>query len=857
MQMQSRHTALALFGSVILLALIIAWPLPRYAASGIPYAARNPEQPPARYDIAGDHLQLMYHFDLVREMVTGRIPWLHNPYEFNVESDATTYRPGAYFLPLSGVYALLSLVVNQALAYNFTWILAVWLAALFSWAWLARFTTDRIAIGMGVAMILLLPFRWLSIFGGSPAGMALCWVPLLAWQVDKAVHEPRWHTGGLVGLALLLCFWGDLHVFYFAALALPAFVLISLLSPRTLKHGLPWRQWPRLIPSGLVALGLLVSYHLWRRHMLDDSMMRGGRTWEEVAAFSPARIGLLGGGRGIDDTVFIGLAAMLVLAALTCFLCYTLLCKRPDRTAVLQLLTIVLLGGAIALTVALALGIHGPFQARFLGMARARLPYYEMLRQPSKIYALMPMWLGLLMTLGWAALPAPPRWKRRLAIAVALIMTLEMHTYFGVTTNLLPAPQPAYTAVQQDAVAQGHDPARAMVVPLWPGESSETSVPIFHAHQRGIRLINGYSPVVSRRYFENVFRRLESINQGQLDDSQIDFLLAHDVHYLFLHENQFPERVSPYPVALTRDRLLAHPRLALLQQAEHVWAFRILDAPREDPAPPRTTVRFPTRRWSFAARGEPAQRAADDAAHNGIYLRLVPDAPAAESPVWRIAPGATQYWWVRLRGQAVARISTQWEDIALLQTVLEYDLDDWDWVRIPLPDLPGYGPVQLIIECQAGQLDVDHGLLVKGHWPGLNPDFDAVDLLAADFFRAGYSRPEDHGVTFRPGYEVADAIFYGPRLPLAPGHYTATLHFESDAAPGTALGEWFVRQPTLDTPAHTVVQAGQPVSVHWHQPHAWVAEFAFTYNRTASLTLRKVTIERQPSLSLSTPVTRP
>ncbi len=854
-----RHITWYLLGTAIVLALVISWPLPRFAASGIPYAARNPEQPPARYDIAGDHLQLMYHFDLVREMITGRIPWFHNPYEFNWEGDTQTFRPDAYFLPYSGIYALLSIPLGQAVAYNLTWLLSVWLTALFAWAWLARFTTDRIAIAMGVLMILLLPFRWLSIFGGSPAGIALCWVPLLAWQVDKAVHEARWQSGAGVGLALLLALWGDLHVFYFSALALPGFVLLSVLSPRTLNHGLPWRRWPRVLPAGLTMLGVLVSYYLWRRHMLVESMMRGGRTWEEVAAFSPARIGLLGGGRGIDDTVFIGLTAMLVMALLSLYLLYNLIHKKPDRAAWFRLLTLLLLGGAIALTVALALGIHGPFQARFLGMARAKLPYYEMLRQPSKIYAIMPMWVGLLMTLGWAALAVPPRWKRGLAVAVALVMTVEMHFYFGVTTNLLSGPQPAYTAVQQDALARGHDPVRALVVPLWPGESSETSVPLFHAQRLGIRLVNGYSPVVSRRYFEEVFRRLESVNQGEVNNEQIGFLLAREVHYLLLHENQFPERVSPSPVALTRDRLLAHPRLELLKQAEHVWAFRLLPTAREGAEPLRDVVRFPTRRWSFAGRADPAHRTADPAAHGGHYLHLAPDSPAALSPVWRIAPGSSPYWLIRLRGHGTAQVTTRWGDKLLAQEEEVFSLDDWEWVQIPLPALPGYGPIQLVIDTTVGRLDLDFGLLAKGDWPGLEPDFGVMELLAADFFRAGYSRVTDNTVVLRPGYEVADAIFYGPRLPLAAGHYAATLHLDTAAPPGTLLGEWSLRAPMLDTPVRVPVfaAADDPATITWHHPHDFVVEFAFTNNRAAPLTLRKVVIEQAPSLSLSNPSTLP
>ncbi|MFU8780889.1 MAG: hypothetical protein ACNA71_07675, partial [Kiritimatiellia bacterium] len=602
---QNHPAIISLVFLTTLVAMVLSWPLPRYASNGIPYAARNQEQPPARYNIAGDHLQLLHHFELVYDMFTGQIPWFHNPFEFNVDGDETTYRPGAYFLPLSGVYALLRMIMGRPLAYNFTWLFSLWLTVVFTWAWLSCFSTNKIAVSIGILVSVLLPFRWFSLFSGSPSGMALCWVPLLAWRVDRAIRTPNWLSGAWVGLALLLAFWGDLHIFYFSALALPAIAGLTLLSLLEQQRDLPWRQWPKILPSGLLSLGLLVAYHVWRRHMLHGSMMRDGRSMPEVAAFSPLPIGLLGQGRTLDTTIFIGLLVMCSLIGLSILTLFRNLHAHKNAARYYRVAMTLLLCAATITTIFLALGVNGPLNGRLLGIARARIPYYPMIRQSFKIYALMPIWLGCLTTLGWRAMPQRAKWLRpALAMLLAGGMIYEMHAHFGVTISLIKPEQAAYERIIQDARKYNNPTPRALAIPLWPGESADTSVPILHAHHYGIRLINGYSPVISLGYFENVFRRLESMNQGWLRDDQIDFLLERGVHYVLLHENQFPEQVSPHPVALTRDLLLAHPRLSFMHQAGPVWAFKLNENISQAPKPAvRNAARFPTRRWSFAAHG--------------------------------------------------------------------------------------------------------------------------------------------------------------------------------------------------------------------------------------------------------------
>jgi hypothetical protein len=50
----------------LLLFGVMSWPLARQVTEAIPSSAQNLEHPPWRTMIPGDHLQLLYHFDLMR-----------------------------------------------------------------------------------------------------------------------------------------------------------------------------------------------------------------------------------------------------------------------------------------------------------------------------------------------------------------------------------------------------------------------------------------------------------------------------------------------------------------------------------------------------------------------------------------------------------------------------------------------------------------------------------------------------------------------------------------------------------------------------------------------------------------------
>jgi len=244
--------------------------------------------------------------------------------------------------------------------------------------------------------------------------------------------------------------------------------------------------------------------------------------------------------------------------------------------------TILLLAG-LAGVMALALGTNGPFHAILLRICRKTIPHYADIRQPAKIFCLMPSLLAVAAGISLSAIFVHLK-TRRIKIFAALLfcaaITAEYVLRVHPTVSLLDSRQGAYEAVANDAALSGKAP-HALVVPLWPGDSADSSIYQHYASLYRVRMVNGYNPFVSKSYFEKVFRPYESVNQGWLTDKQIDDLLRRKIEYVILHEDLFPEKVSPFPVGWTLRQFLAHKRLQFIKQDGPVWAFKMLAEPKK------------------------------------------------------------------------------------------------------------------------------------------------------------------------------------------------------------------------------------------------------------------------------------
>ena len=613
------RAALALLALSALLFGAFLWPLPAHLASGVAYTAHAAEGTPPRMLVQGDHLQLQYHFDLVHEMVAGRIRAFTNPYEFAVDpATPAPRRVDAFYFPFSLPYALLRFALPDALCWNLAQLLSVFLGLWFCFLLARRFGVGPVAAFTIAALANCVPYRWVVLAGGSPTGVGMGLVPGVALGADMAVRDRSVRGGALAGALLFCLYAADLHCFLFAGLALPLWGVLSLLrSERGLR-----RPFGLVAPLAPIALGVALAGVLafFAKQGYEGTDAAAGRTLRELERHSPDWHAFFDPGffSHNPDQFYMGvvLAGCLLLAGLVvllgCVRSFTGSQVRqsnpstpstpstpqlyPVPFTLSTLLSGLLLGAAILFVFFLALGTHGPLEALPLRAFRKLVPPFRMVRQPLKAFCLLPTLYAAFFAVAWSCRPRLRFSKGTLAPAVAIVLLAFLSGHRGMRAGIClePGADAAWLAVAEDAKSRDIEP-RALVLPIWPGDSSWSSVYQYHAVRAGVPMLNGYAAVRSHDYAERVFHRFETMTEGDFTDDQAAGLRELGVTHVLLHENAFPAKVSLFPFGETLRRHLADPRLRLLAAGDGVWAFAVgnLDVARHS-----SPV---TRHWSPAA----------------------------------------------------------------------------------------------------------------------------------------------------------------------------------------------------------------------------------------------------------------
>jgi len=842
---ERKRILLALVVSLVIWA-VFTWPLPRYVSRAIPYSSQLYNQELIHSMEPGDHLQYLYFMDLVKHMITGETPLMYNLYEFNTGNDAERFEPDPYYVPFSLLFTAIALVGNLALAWNLTGLICIWLSYWFTWKLVRRYTDHEWLAATAALLTFALPFRWATLMGGSPTGLAMLWPPIVMYGLDLAVRENRWSGGVMAGAAILFALWTDMHVFFFAALMAPCWCLFAFI----MKTDFVWNQissYRRLVlallPVPLFIAGAMGLRHL---HTMDQALVaEESRKWTEAALFSPHPVGLLNHAYGITGHVYIGYGVILMFVAGMVMMLMCLVARGKKAVHKREALAFILLTAGVVVLILLSLGTYGPQGGKVFDLARKYIPFYSMIRQSGKIYCMLPPMVAVASILVYRLgswIPRRTLWTGAWMILLVW-MVADGYRHVGVGLTWFNPRQGAYEAVARDAVEFELRPG-AMVIPLWPGDSHFTSVYQIYALEYGIRMVNGYSPTVTQRYKNEIFHPFSSINQGVLVDQQLDDLLGRGIHYILLHQNMFPEQVSPFSVGFTIRNLLNNPRLEFLHQDERVWSFKILEKPTERPPvlTDWTTLFSSIRREVEFYTQRPFIRTNDVSAGNFSFVSCEGTNGFIQIPEIQVAKTPDLAWLIRARGQGVlAAVSGSMD-----QPVTEVSISttSWEWHRVPIDQDSPIGPCGLRLESISGQTEVDVAVLVGGPWKRLAPG-ESFEFSAARFFHGGFMDAEHERVLLKKVDDPIAITFYGPKLPFDPGTYEVEFDYESSAAPGTDLGVVNLEQD--DNTGRGIplrVIAGQPAKGIVERTDNLPFKIVFIYSSLADMQINRVTFTR-------------
>ncbi|MGH7818147.1 MAG: hypothetical protein ACREQ9_00065, partial [Candidatus Binatia bacterium] len=306
--------------------------------------------------------------------------------------------------------------------------------------------------------------------------------------------------------------------------------------------------WP--VAAGLlVAVGFVVEF----KGTVDVSAAAAGRSAAEVALFSPRPEDFL----ARDNTV---LPRMLYPGVVTAALAAAGLATAGGRWAGL-----VAIGFGV-----LSLGFGAPDWLPIYPLAFEVVPYFGMIRQPAKLFAVAFLFLAL--GAGWGAAWLCNRLgPRRGAVVIAAALgaiAADFAAVLPLGVSVLPTANRAYATV---AARAGE--SNLLELPIWPGDSAFSSIYQYWATRTKVPMVNGYSPTAPADYVTRVALPLGAMNLGEMGARHDRLLGELRVELVTLHRDTFPPQVSAYPYRFTLEAMRQNPNLEFAIEDDGVYLF--------------------------------------------------------------------------------------------------------------------------------------------------------------------------------------------------------------------------------------------------------------------------------------------
>lgn len=483
--------------------------------------------------------------------------------------------------------------------------------------------------------------------------------------------------------------------------------------------------WPAVV--GLAAAVLLLLQY--KASFIDPAGHAGGRSLREIRLFAPwpgdfFRRSSTVLTREVYPGAAVGALALVALAT------------PAGRVLV-----------AVALAfAALALGPHAPQWLPLYPAAFRLVPFFGIIRQPAKLFAVTALALALAagFAAGWLGRRIGRLGGRAVTYLALAAILVDFASVLPLGVSRLPEENRAYDEVSRRA--QG---SNLLELPLWPGDSAFSSIYQYWATKTRVPIVNGYSPTGPRDYVERVARPLASMNLGELDEAQHGLLDELGVRLVTLHRDTYPPQVGLYPYRFALAAMRRDPNLHPVAEDDGVHLFARVEGPYRawDPSTPWPMGAF------FEAEslkvGDGA-RVEDGSASGGMVVRGGggEDLPVVFGP-YRPLPRGRYVVRFRVRGRGSIEVTADLGKAKLASS----SVDRTEWAEVPLEltiDRPRTVELRAWQEPSAGPaLQIDWMLVTKqdGARPDAAPSrFEAEDLTA--LYGADRESPEASGHAF-------------------------------------------------------------------------------------------------------------
>lgn len=308
-----------------------------------------------------------------------------------------------------------------------------------------------------------------------------------------------------------------------------------------------------LIPL-LFCMSLYVLWVLWDKFTrLDVSRVGSGRTFQEVRLYSPPLRAIFSRFSSIGENfIYIGIIP-LILGILAL---WKLDIKRRAY--------IIFYGIVFIVSYILVLGPSFDEILPLYRLCYYIIPLFNYSRVPARIIYMSFLALAIIAGFGMKNM------RRLLGIIVPILIIIDFMPRQKIGISILPKENKVYRYIKDIGYS-----GNILELPIWPGDSSWSSIYEYYVTLYRIQMINGYDPTVSQEYVDNVAEALFSVNLGQFYFRQYELLKKLNVSYVLMHEEAYPEKVCPFPPSFATDLLFKSPYLDFITTDGNIYLFKL------------------------------------------------------------------------------------------------------------------------------------------------------------------------------------------------------------------------------------------------------------------------------------------
>lgn len=342
----------------------------------------------------------------------------------------------------------------------------------------------------------------------------------------------------------------------------------------------------KIIPVALIlcfmALSLIYIFNI-KANLFTGSTVQAGRTFHEIGLYSPKIEDIFRRINPFSERyVYLGIIPLILCMSIPGIIMFKILKGSPsnfNEKVKLVFLSFFALIFILSYTLSLGLSFR---ELSLYKLFYYYFPYFNYPRSPSRM--LIVSFFALSILAGYTVKEFQIRLMRinreKLFIGVSILLAVgllvDYYSFRPIGITKLNEKNEVYEYVKNNIGDK-----ILLEVPLWPGDSHQSSLYEYYITLDQVRRVNGYRPVVSNEYIETIFKPLRSLNSGRIDEEQYNLLNNLNVKYITIHNNRdvFPAKVSPYPPLFTVRQFMNSPFVDFIRRDKSISLFKVKEKP--------------------------------------------------------------------------------------------------------------------------------------------------------------------------------------------------------------------------------------------------------------------------------------